>query len=172
MVIAVLASTAVGGSSQAAPQAVESYARLGQGHLKSMQWEAWGEVTHARDSKGSAEETCISIQTLERTEGNESTTCGSPEAASFEEIVRSSYGVVAAAMYASEADRVVICLKGGKRVKLPLKAINLRLTGTSPTRSYSYFARGFAAKVRIKWMVAIDSGGKNVTAGRAERPCK
>lgn len=152
-------------------QGIQSYGRLGHGQLKAMQWEAWGEVKTARGKGGGVEEACVAVATLEPTEGNESTNCGPPESKSLEEIVRSPYGVVATAMYAPEARRVVICVKGGRELEERLTPIRLRAKAARPTRSYSYFARGFGAGTRIKWITALDAGGKVMSAGAVGRRC-
>lgn len=167
-VASVLFLTAIAGVGQANAQVVRSYGRLGHGRFTSLQWEAWGEVT---TKSGGVEETCITVGTLEPTEGNESTNCAPSKVPGLEEIVRSPYGVVAAAMYSPTAKRVAICIKGGREVFTRLRPIRLRVEAGRPTRSYSYFARGFRAGTRISWMTPLDAGGAVVTERSDRRRC-
>src|SRR4029077_13079702 len=152
-------------------QVARSYARLGKGRLKSMQWEAWGEVLPGKGKARNVEEACITVATLEPTEGNESTNCGPANEMGFEESVQSPYGTVAAGMYAPKAKRVVVCVKGGRKVNLKLNSVRLHAEGSSLTHSYSYFARGFEAGARVEWVEALDSDGKVVTANSERRRC-
>ena len=168
---AALLSDPMLGVGQANTEAVQSYGRLGHGLLMDMKWEVWGELKTAKGSESGAEEACISVVTLEPTEGNESKNCGPPMVASLEEIVRSQYGVVAAGLYASNAKRVVICIKGGRELKLRLKRLRVSVGAARPTYRYSYFARGFDAETRIKWMTALDGTGNVIAAGPGRRQC-
>jgi hypothetical protein len=140
-----------------------------------MQWWARGEVTTTKAKpEANAEEVCVTVTVLEPTEGNESTNCGQAGESGFEQVEQtehSSYGVVAAAMYAPEAKRVLICIKGGSKLNVRLRQIRLRSEAGAPTRSYSYFARGFRPATRIEWINPLDAHGRVVTGDSRGRRC-
>jgi hypothetical protein len=113
-----------------------------------MQWLAWGEMKLVGKNDG-VEEACITVQELEPTEGNESSNCAPPSVSVGQIVVHSPYGLVTAGMWVTTAKRAIICVKGGKKVIVPLKTTVLRAEPGGPTQRYAYFARGFAAGTRI-----------------------
>ncbi len=156
-------------AAQAGSEPIPSYKQLGHGRLSEIDWEARGEVTKSGRNGGGAEEVCVVIGVLERDEGSESADCGPPTTFA-EEITRSQYGVIAAAMYPPAARRVLICEKGGREVIIPLKPVRLRGESAKRIRSYSYFARGFKAGTRIRRMSAVGAEGRSKGCGFESHP--
>jgi hypothetical protein len=156
-------SLGVFGAARADAESGVGSGRLGGGRIKSIQWEAWGEVTASGKGAQGGEEVCVTIAVLEPTEGSESEGCGPVEKPPFGEIVRTPVGVIAASMFAPEAKHVAIRLKGRGTLMVPLKPIHLRPAAGGPTLSYSYFSRGFRAPTCITRITALDARGKVVT---------
>jgi hypothetical protein len=97
--------------------------KLGQGRRgSSLQWAAWGEPPPS----GATEEACVTVLTVERGsggdgEGSETTNCGYPKQAAVDEISRSRFGIVVAALFRPVAGRAVITFGRPSRKPVRLK---------------------------------------------------
>lgn len=143
---------------------------LGRGRMGRMSWAAWAEVPSGGQSHDS-KQICVSVLTIEPgvqggTEGSESTNCGVPRQG-VNELVRSRYGIVIAALFPSNAQTASIVFRGRTTQTVRLKRRGFEI-GRS-RRIFPYLARGFAPHTCIKRIRALNAQGgavATISSGR------
>lgn len=161
--------------SMASPSGAQTASRptktLGRGRLSQMRWAAWAE-TAPKGGASHGEEVCVSVLTIEPgiqggREGSESTNCGSAKSTPVDEVVRSPYGVVVAALFPREAARAIVTFKGR-----PKQSLRLKRRAIGWLKGFPYLAQSFPAHTCIERIRVVDAEDESITSISAGRCVK
>jgi hypothetical protein len=147
---------------------------LGRGHIGMLHWTAWVEESGKPSEAG--EEACVAVLTIEPgvqggTEGSESANCGSPESEPIDEVVKSPYGVVLAAILPISAKHAAIVFRGRPTQYVKLDSHVVGGENEERASRVRSVARAYVRHTCIEEIRILGSKGSVVSTVSAGRRC-